>query len=324
VNVRSADGVRVWYVAGLPRSGSTVLGYVLGGMPGTIFVGELTFFWRRFARGELCSCGEPLPDCLFWSAVVGKAFGQLTCERARKLSQLEQRVVRRQRVFCLAPVRWSMRWARPVHAMLEERRRLYRSICDIANAECIVDSGKEVTFGSMMARLDDTSFSTIHLVRDPRGVAFSWQKQVRSDSEPGDLPRSSAVKTAVRWMFINFLVQFSLKLLSSTYTRVLYEDLAASPDDVARKISHVTSNPAGSNERAGRRVQHADEHHLVGSNPGVRRRLGGDLRLALDEEWRTRLPRGRQWLVTAVCGGLMAAYGYPLRNQSHRHGSRPS
>jgi hypothetical protein len=317
VIARSTDSLRILYVAGLPRSGSTVLGCVLGTLPDTIFVGELAFFWRRFAAGELCSCGKPLPDCHFWSVVVEKAFGQLTREEATELNNLEQRVVRRLRLLGLMPVRWSTHWAKRINIMLEERRRLYRSICEAANAECIVDSGKEVTFGSLMARLNNTSFSTIHLVRDPRGVAFSWQKQVRSDSEPGDMPRSPAIKTAARWTSVNLFVQLCLKRLSNAYSRVRYEDLVAYPDEITREISHATSNTVGSHGSMGHRVWPENEYHLVGSNPGVRRLLGDDLRLTLDEEWRTQLPGGQRWLVTAVCGGLMAVYDYPLRKPRH-------
>lgn len=312
---RPTDNLRVLYVAGLPRSGSTVLGCVLDGLPGTIFVGELTYFWRRFAEGELCSCGEPLPDCPFWSAVVGKGFGQLTREYARELNALEQQVFRRQRILVLAPVRWSTRWAKRIHVMLEQRGLLYQSIGEVTNAECIVDSGKEVTFGSIMSRLSNISFSTIHIVRDPRGVAFSWQKQVPSDSEPGDMPRSPVMNTAARWVSGNLLVQLSLKRLSHAYSRVRYEDLVAYPDDIACELSRATSNIAEYEGWAECRIQHPNEHHLVGSNPGVRQHLAGNLRLTLDEEWRARLPRGQQRLVTAVCGGLMSAYDYPLRNR---------
>ena len=319
----TSQALRVLYVAGLARSGSTVLGYVLGKLPGTIFVGELALFWRRFAEGELCSCGKPLPDCHFWSAVVSKAFGQMTYEHARGLKELERRVARWQRLLGLVPVRWSTRWSKQIQIMLEERGRLYRAICEIANAECVVDSGKEVTFGSMMARLSNTTFSTIHLVRDPRGVVFSWQKQVRSDSEPGYMPQSPAIRAAARWMSVNIFVQLSLRRLSNAYSRVRYEDLVAYPGDIAYGILRATSNPSGSNGWAGRRTQYANGHHLVGGNPRVRRHLGHDLRLTLDDEWRIRLPRGQRWLVTAVCGGLMAAYDYPLRNRTSYAGAIP-
>jgi hypothetical protein len=310
VIARSVDSKRILYIAGLPRSGSTVLGYVLGRLPSAIFVGELAFFWRRYAEGDLCSCGRPLPDCDFWSTVVAKAFGQLTLEQAGELNKLEQRVTRRLRILALAPVHWSTRWARQIHIMLEERSLLCQTICDVANVECIIDSGKEVTFGSIMARLNNTSFSTIHLVRDPRGVAFSWQKHIRSDSEPRDMPRSPAAKTAARWMSSNLLVQFSLRRLSDTYFRVRYEDLVTYPDDIVCQISYTTASPTG---WVNQRFQPTDEFHLVGSNPGVRRHLTGDLKLRLDKEWQVLLPRSQQRLVTAVCGGLMAAYDYPLR-----------
>jgi hypothetical protein len=311
----ASQALRILYIAGLARSGSTVLGYVLGELPDAIFVGELALFWRRFVERELCSCGKPLPDCHFWSAVVSKAFGQMTREHAKGLKELEWRVARQQRLLGLAPVRWSTRWSKKIHIMLEERDRLYRAISEIANAECIIDSGKEVTFGTMMARLSNTNFSTIHLIRDPRGVAFSWQKQVRSDSEPGYMPRSTAIRTAARWMSGNIFVQLSLRRLSTTYYRVRYEDLVAYPSDIAHEISRATSDPVASNGCADHGLKHANEHHLVGSNPGVRRHLGVDLRLTLDDEWQTRLPRGQRWLVTAVCGGLMTAYHYPLRER---------
>jgi hypothetical protein len=54
------------------------------------------------------------------------------------------------------------------------------------------------------------------------------------------------------------------------------------------------------------------EHHLVAGNPGVRQHAGSGLRLRLDDEWRTQLPRADRLVVTAVCAALMTAYGYPV------------
>jgi hypothetical protein len=314
VTARSADDLHVLYVAGLPRSGSTVLGYLLGRLPSLTFVGELAYFWRRFAEGELCSCGASLADCPFWSAVVGKAFGEMTCERARELNRLERQITRNLPVLGLAPVRWSTRWSERICVMLEERAQLYQSIAEIAGAQYIVDSGKGLTFGAIMARLDDIRFVTIHLVRDPRGVAYSWQKHVKSDSEPRDMPRSPAIKTSAFWVFNNLFIQFSLKRLSSAYSRVRYEDLLAHPDETICEISRASGLPELESWSA-EQSQHITEHHLVAGNPGVRRNLGSDLRLKLDQEWRSRLPRRHQLVVIFVCGGLMAAYRYSLRKQ---------
>jgi hypothetical protein len=308
------DDRHIVYVAGLPRSGSTVLGYVLSRLPGTLFVGELAYFWRRFASRELCSCGEPLPECVFWSAVVSDAFGSLTPEQACELSAMEQRALSRQRLPGLAPVRWSSRWPWGFDDITEERAQLYGSIYKLASVTRIVDSGKEATFGAVMARLgDDTRFSTVHLVRDPRGVAFSWQKQVRSDSELRDMPRSSAVRTATRWVTCNVSVRVSLKRLSDTYVRVRYEDLIANSDQVVRDIAAAIFGNEALARVAGSHAHGAGPHHLVASNPGVRSTLGGEIQLVLDDEWQASLPRLQQWQVVAVCGSLMSSYGYPLR-----------
>lgn len=311
--VRSVDRLDIMYVAGLPRSGSTVLGLVLGEMPDAIFVGELSFFWRRFANGELCSCGQILPDCPFWSAVITEAFGKMTREHAREFHDLERSVLRRQWTLSLTPVRRTTRNAKNIGRMLGNRSLLYRSISKAADATCVIDSGKEMIFGSLMARLDDTNFNTIHIVRDPRGVAFSWQKQVKSDSEPHDMPRRSAGKTAAHWVLENIIMQVSLQALSRKYIRIRYEDLISQRESVTRKIEHAISPVASEARPAPQSPGSIREHHLVASNPGVRRNFSGSLRLRLDEEWRTLLPRGQKRLVTTVCAPLMAAYGYRLR-----------
>jgi len=307
------DGVRILYLAGIPRAGSTVLGQALGGLPDVTFVGELNFFWRRFAGRELCSCRRPLPDCPFWAAVVHRAYGDVSPGRAKALAELERRVLRTQAPLGLAPGRWPVRRATGIATMLAERAQLYRAIVEVGGASWIVDAGKEPVFGSFLARADDVSLATVHLVRDPRGVAFSWLKRVRSDSEPGEMPRRSAAMTAVDWLLQNLMVQLSLQKLSRVYVRVRYEDLVARPGAIVQGISratgHATAGPAAADDGA---AVGAGEHHLVAGNPGVRRHADRGLKLRLDDEWRTELPRADRLVVTAVCAGLMAAYGYPV------------
>ncbi|HYB87559.1 MAG TPA: hypothetical protein VEC76_11945 [Streptosporangiaceae bacterium] len=302
--------VRVLYLAGIPRTGSTVLGQALGGQPDAIFVGELNFFWRRFAHRELCSCRRPLPECPFWSAVVSRAYGDLSPGRATALAELERWVLRRQSVLALVPARGPVRRRAGVATMLAERAQLYRSVAEVAGASWIVDAGKEPVFGSFLARADHVSFGTVHLVRDPRGVAFSWKKRVRSDSEPGEMPRHPAARTAVDWLLQNLMVQLSLQRLSRVYVRVRYEDLVARPADIVAGISRATGLAATGLDAHHLGAAGLGEHHLVAGNPGVRQLAGSGLELTLDEEWRAHLSRADRLVVTAVCATLMTAYGY--------------
>ena len=317
----SGNGLRILYVAGVPRTGSTVLGELLGSIPGVIFVGELNFFWRRFAGAEVCSCGRPLPDCPFWSAVVREAYGEMTPRRARELAELERHVLRRQFALTLAPAAWPVPETSRAGQMLAERALLYRAIGRLTGANWIVDGGKEPIFGALLARADAGAVATVHLVRDPRGVAYSWQKLIPSDSEPGNMPRKAPTKTAVDWVLQNLLVQLGLQRLGTVYIRVRYEDLAYRPEHVLGQISLATGLTIAAAAAHGTVSPATSEHHLVAGNPGVRRTVTNGLQLRADEAWRTRLPLRDQRVVTAMCGALMTAYGYSLR--SAREATRP-
>lgn len=303
----------VLYLAGVPRSGSTVLGQTLGNIPDVIFVGELRLFWRRFANGELCSCGQTLPSCRFWSAVISKGFGDLRSEDAQNLGKLEWGAIRRQAIRSLLPMRRKITGLGRWQPVADARAKLYCSIADVAQVGWIVDSGKDPWFGGFLSRLFGNNFSTVHIVRDPRGVAFSWVKLVKSDSEPGYMPRRHPARSAFSWLIQNFVIQFAMQRQSTSYVRIRYEDLATDPKAVVRDITRSTG--IGTDRLLTAEGYEGRRHdlHWVAGNPGVRQSAGSSLQIKLDEEWRNRLPRVQRWLVTVIGGVLFPFYGYPLR-----------
>jgi hypothetical protein len=311
------------------RTGSTVLGRVLGALPGVTFAGELSFFWRRFANAELCSCGVAIPTCPFWSDVVSEARGATSAEQATELAQVERQIIRGQLLHGRVPSRETMQ----TREVLDGRAQLYRAIAEVAQTPSVVDTGKELAYCIVMARRAAVDFTPIHLVRDPRGVAFSWLKRVRSDSEPGDMDRRSAASTAAHWLWQNLFLQASLQSRGGNYVRVRYEDLVTRLPNVLSAISSASGLgiPSPGELPALLATAPADQH-LVAGNPGVRAQRQGGLTLRLDEEWMARLPRAKRMAVTAMCAGLMTPYGYRLRmvgrsaanGQSELHGQSAS
>ena len=68
--------LRVLYLGGLGRSGSTLIERLIGQLPGVCPVGELVHLWQRgITEGERCGCGEPFRECPFWQQVGKAAFG---------------------------------------------------------------------------------------------------------------------------------------------------------------------------------------------------------------------------------------------------------
>ena len=307
-----AEFPNILYLAGMPRTGSTLLGQILGRIPGAIFVGELSLFWRRFGNGELCSCGQALPSCPFWSAVISEGFGELKLEDARKLGQIERALRWIQIISSLLPMRRKITRFGRFRVIADARTQLYCSIANVAQVKWIVDSGKDPWFGGLLGNLFEDNLHTVHIVRDPRGVAFSWTKKVRCDSEPGYMKRRHPAITAYNWLIQNLVIQVTLQRLRSSYVRVQYEDLATNPEAVVSKIACSMGIGADLLLILETNESSRNDLHWVAGNPGVRQSAGTHLQIKLDEEWRNRLHPVQRWLVTAICGALFWFYGYPL------------
>jgi hypothetical protein len=69
--VTAAARVRVLYVAGTGRSGSTLVAAMLGQLRGAFAAGEVRYVWQRgLAERRPCGCGAPVPDCPVWTDIL--------------------------------------------------------------------------------------------------------------------------------------------------------------------------------------------------------------------------------------------------------------
>ena len=64
--------MRILYIVGDSRSGSTVLQHLLSLQPGVHSIGELRRLGAMAREGEPCACGAPLHECEFWCEVCGE------------------------------------------------------------------------------------------------------------------------------------------------------------------------------------------------------------------------------------------------------------
>src|SRR3954452_12149224 len=70
---------RVLSIVGPGRSGTTILGNILGEVEGVTNAGELRWLWRRgLMERRPCGCGLPPAECPRWSAVLDRVGGKPT------------------------------------------------------------------------------------------------------------------------------------------------------------------------------------------------------------------------------------------------------
>ncbi len=87
--------VRVIYLGGLGRSGSTLLERLLGELPGVCASGEIVHLWQRgVAENERCGCGLEFSACDFWKQVGKEAFGGWDKIDASRIGHLKDAVDR--------------------------------------------------------------------------------------------------------------------------------------------------------------------------------------------------------------------------------------
>ena len=81
-----ASKVKVLYIAGYERSGSTLLHNVLGQLDGFFAAGELNEIWdRSLIENRRCGCGVPFKECEVWRGILINGFGEVESIRAREM-----------------------------------------------------------------------------------------------------------------------------------------------------------------------------------------------------------------------------------------------
>jgi hypothetical protein len=299
---------KVLYVAGMTRSGTTLIGSVLNALPGFVDVGEIRSYWRAMREGRVCGCGVRVPDCEFWSQVAAwmeERFGPIPLDRAlllqRRVRSLPSPLLR------MATTRNRASGDAAEYARLVAQ--LYAAIGAISGATVIVDTSKGPHDAYALSKFTGVDLNVVHLVRDPRGVAHSWSRYKRvPDNTTGYFERRSATTVAVRWVARNALTETLLaRRLGSHFARLRYEDFVADPNGAVARIARMCGVPVTEAPvRAGAIT--LSGNHSVSGNPD--RLTRGSIQVRLDRGWLDEMPLRSRLATTAVSAPLMLRYGY--------------
>lgn len=292
-----AVGMRLLYISGAGRSGSSLLDLILGMTRGISSGGEVHRLSIDPDR-RLCSCNDRISECRRWESIrkeVERTTGrEIANWSAWPVSrQIDGRVAQgkkwRLSLRLLAGLGWGRsQIGREYQALLTRSWYVYQAISSVEGSQVVIDSTKDPLRLAGLARLRPGEVKAVYLTRDGRGVVSS---QVHRG-------RASWMGGTARWVDRQIRTQAVLAgILREDSLTVTYEDVCSEP---LREVNRIRKF-LGLQEVSSLSRLDAVSHHLVPGNPALQ---GGMGRIALDERWRECMSR-RDELTFEAIGGLM-------------------
>lgn len=247
------------YIAGLSHSGSTLLAFLLNAHPELVSIGEASRVGevlpdRWATRKDLCSCGKPFFYCEFWNrTLAGLAARGFGLQASDPFDGPESEAQPDQR-----------KWQAFVEAVL-----------DVSGANVFVDASKAAAYVTRLQGHSGLDLKVINLLRDGRGVIFSWMKRLP------DTPPEIVIGS-----WVQHENERAARLRSMDPDRILevrYEDLCLTPVETLEKIFTFVGVDPAFDVTVG--YKSAVNHHVIGNQM----RLTGDEQITLDETWRREM-----------------------------------
>ena len=258
-----------------------------------------------------CACGEKVSKCEFWIKIEERLhtdnYANLdrllpwypilvrNPSRNTKINRIIEKAV-----FAGLPASLAIRsiW-RNAKVFNDISIEFSRTVCDIAGTDLFIDSKKPMISVIVQSILDKAkNLKVLHIVRDPRGFAFSSKKHKKS---------VSLDQICKNWtMYHRNTIKLNSILNEVNILTVRHEDLCDDPETTMRKIfkhfgvgyENVFCPPIN-----------PLKHHLIG-NRGTLERFDGEVRC--DDTWRTTLSKEEQKEILELTYPLSDKYGYYL------------
>jgi len=309
--------MKVVFIGGSPRSGSTLLNQLLGRVPGFLSVGELVWIWKNgYVQNELCGCGARFSECTFWQTVMNEMRYLLTQEQLSQIGMLEKSIMRwRYFPYMMLPIK-PRHFRKSFGAYREIISKLYSAIQKVSGKHniIIVDSSKEPYWGYLLSTIPNIELYIIHLIRDSRAVGYSMQRRKRKPEiywKEEYMPQTKPFLSSVNWCMYNLGMEL-LRFLGLSYKLLRYEDLVAHPHTIIRSLLTWLREPLSISNLPDEHnpvfINHTHVIHSISGNP-IRFHQGIP-EMRLDAEWQERMSNRDKWLVNILTWPFLLYYGY--------------
>lgn len=304
--------VKVLYIAGEGRSGSTLIGNILGEIQGFLFVGELLNIWKHFfIENKSCSCGLLPYECEVWKPVIQEAFGSVSKDLAYSMDEHRKYCNRNRHILHFIFPSLRKRLVEERIEYLKNLETLYDSIYKLDGIEIIVDGSKKPTYGKLLEQINSIDLYILHLIRDPRAVAFSWlRKRIQTDGRNHItyMQQMQPMISAYRWIVHNITSSYFWTKQTDKYIILRYEDFINNPRLEIERILGFLGVSNRTLPFIDDRSVLLSRNHVVWGNPN--RHRTGVINIVADDEWKDAFRGKNKFIIDLLTFPGRLKYGY--------------
>lgn len=300
-----AQRLKVVYILGSQRGGTTIVSRALGATQGFVFAGELRRLWGALLKGAACGCGLTHERCPVWSSVLARP--PCTSSTAEQMLRLQEDAV---------PSAHS--WLRTYRLLRsgirkpEERSyltavsELYRAYAEVSEASVVIDGSKDSSDVALLLASAELEVFPVHVVRDPHGSAYSRMSRSHRGGH-GSHPWSLAYG-ALSWSSRHLAADVARRPYGEKASLLRYEDFVADPESSLASIVRQVIGTDGHIPVDGSTAELPTAHTPAGRG----RHVAGPVQIRLDDRWRTEMSGFDRSVVSAITSPVARRYGYPL------------
>jgi hypothetical protein len=310
--------INLLYVASIGRSGTTLFESMLGAHQALATCGELHLWPHELRMGGVRPCGSGLhvQDCPFWTEMRRRV--DPLAQPAPALDHFREhhdggRTLRLARLSDFRPGPLPPAVAEQVRTYGQNNYEIFSAFRELVEEttgrrpEWIVDASKDPYRLLWLLRSGLFNIKVVHMVKDPRGFAYSVTKNWVDASSLRDHASRYyfTARQSLAWVVQNQLLDRirTHHLAPENYQLLRYEALASAPHEHFRAtckfigVDYVAS--AVTDFRSG-------SQFTIAGNP----MRYEDRPIQLDEKWKSRLPRSSQLIARTITGLNRHRFGY--------------
>lgn len=269
--------MKVIFILGSGHCGSTLLDLILDSHSKIVGLGQC----EKIGVKKTCACGKDFSECNFWSDIIKNNHVFFNSKINGIYRSKINFIFNKERYFIK-----NKKKAIKKNDYIEMTEFLYELALNKSNSSVIVDSSKNPDRVLALLRSKKIEPVVVHIVRDGRGVLWSYLKK-----------KKKALPYLWKWVVSNLKVEALRRRTRIPYVFVGYSQFSKDPEKEIKKILNQVDLVFEKEMINFRQFSH---HQAAGN----KLRFGGDEKIKEDLEWQRKLPKKYNILFLLFFGWL--------------------